>query len=98
MSALVSTQLPDGVVLKGSTRCGTEAVVTVSVVAPGVARVILEPAGNSKTGRVTLARESKSEDLGVEVRSAGPSVVVASDDISVEASLDPWGLRFKDRR
>jgi len=98
MSALVSTQLPDGVVLKGSTRCGTETVVTVSVVAPGVARVLLERVGSSTTGRVTLARTSKSQDLEVGVRSAEASVVVASDDISVEASLDPWGLRFKDRR
>jgi alpha-D-xyloside xylohydrolase len=98
MSALVSVQLPDGVILKGSTRCGAEAVITVSVVAPGVARVLLEQPDPSKTGRVTLAQKPKHKDPHVKVESAGASVVVVSDDISVEVSLDPWRLRFMDRR
>ena len=98
IDADVSTRFADGAVLKGSTRSGSAAALTVSVVAPGVARILLEQPGVAKNGHVTLAKKPDPTDQHVKAGRDGSGVVVASDDISVEIARDPWRLRFVDCR
>lgn len=93
--AEVRATLPDGVELAGVTSDGNAAEVTVSLVAPGVARVRLRRPGLAEGPRARLARTPPGPAAATVARGDG-TVTVAGGALAVRARLDPFLLTFTD--
>ncbi len=94
--AVVKERRARAVVLEGTTLSGATLQVTLSLVAEGIARVLLED-DERGAGRVCLARPlppGSEEVTLVEETAAGGRLALRSPSLSIEITLDPFGLTF----
>lgn len=92
--AEVASHIHGGVVMRGVTQDGTGATISVSVIAPGVARVLLQPDGFSPNGRVSLARLPATGLDAVTVRSVAGRAHINANEMTVEIDLEPFRISF----
>lgn len=92
-AALVA-QSGQGVVLSGTTQDGATLRVTLEIVAPGILRVLVE-AEEADARRVTLARPEARQAVDVKVLAGEDSINLLSDQVSLEARLEPFHLAFR---
>lgn len=83
-----------GVTLAGTTADGRPVDVSVGIVAPGIVRVLLEGAERG-ANRVTLAKDLSDREVRVSVEKTKGGVVVSSDEVAVEISLEPFQMTFR---
>lgn len=80
-----------GLTLAGTTQTGEAVEIAVSVVAPGIVRVLL--AGEKPDpGRVTLARDLSDRPLDVSLEESDSQITLASDLVKVRIDLDPFHI------
>ena len=92
-SASVASRNAQGVTLNGVTQSGEPFTISVSIVAPGVVRVLLEGA-DASPDRVRLARHGDAPLAGISLREAGEGISLKDDLIRVQIDLDPFHLAF----
>ncbi len=82
-----------GLTLRGATQTGETINVAVSIVAPGMVRVLLE--GESPDPRrCTLARDLSDQAVIVSLEKSEGRVTLGSDLVRVQIDLDPFHLTF----
>ena len=91
-AALVS-QAAQGVTLTGITAAGETLYLTVSLVAPGVARVLLHD-GQPDPKRVRLARDLSGSLTAVTIETSAEQIALISDVMRVEIRLDPFQMAY----
>ncbi|MBO0792244.1 MAG: alpha-xylosidase [Ktedonobacteraceae bacterium] len=95
---VISAQLQEkhdtGVILKGTTSSGETVSIAVSILAHGIARVLLQAEQTVEDERVRLARELSSASPEVE-QSAG-KLTLRAQEIRVDIQLDPFHISFYD--
>ena len=79
--------------LAGTTQDGHAVNLTLDIVAPGIARVLIEGPERDPR-RVTLALAGACQDVPVKVEVSAAHVALISDGVSVHADLDPFHLAF----
>jgi alpha-D-xyloside xylohydrolase len=79
--------------LAGTTQDGNTVNLTLEIVAPGIARVLIEGPERDPR-RVTLALADARRNVPVTVQVSAGRVALISDGISVHADLDPFHLSF----
>jgi alpha-D-xyloside xylohydrolase len=93
--ALGWARTPAGVLF----RCVTEGLgaahVELSAVAPGTVRVRLTPGADVPAKRSSYVTERPAPGPWT-VEASGGSVTLATPELGVEATLEPWGLAFRD--
>lgn len=90
--AAISREGAAGVILTGQTQTGEAVRIAVSMVAPGVARILLET-GDPAPGRVTLAHLPETPPPVTVARQPG-GVTLTGADLRVEIALDPFHIAF----
>ncbi len=91
--ASIAAEHERGLTLRGATQTGETINVAISIVAPGIVRVLLE--GESPDPRrVTLARELSDQEVIVSLEKSEGRVTLASDLVRVQIDLDPFHLTF----
>jgi alpha-D-xyloside xylohydrolase len=95
--ATYAKQLPGGLQLDGLTEGGTRVRIGLTLVAPGVARVELEPESRLSDGtpaRASLARRPARQPSATVEQATPGQVRVTSEDLSIRATLDPFQITF----
>jgi alpha-D-xyloside xylohydrolase len=81
-----------GAVLAGTTREGTDLRITLEIIAPGVAHVLVQ--GEPDLRRVTLALPAAAIQVPVDVESSDAHLRLISDRICLDVELDPFHIAF----
>src|SRR5579875_8174 len=93
VQAEVKERHPRGVVLQGSTRNGATVFITLSLVAEGIARVLLE-GEQPDPERVRLARELPPDGSKVSIEQTGQHLRLHNASLTLEVALQPFHLAF----
>jgi alpha-D-xyloside xylohydrolase len=91
--AAVTGETERGITLAGETQNGEPVAASLSIIAPGTVRVLLEGL-EGDADRITLAREVADQTVDVLVERSDGSVKLASDDVTVRIELDPFHVTF----
>jgi alpha-D-xyloside xylohydrolase len=78
---------------QGTTQAGKTASLIVSVVAPGIVRILLQE-GDPDPERVTLARDLSNHGIHVSIEILDDQATLISDLISVQINYDPFHITF----
>jgi alpha-D-xyloside xylohydrolase len=91
--AEVKERLARGVVLQGTTGEGTTVYITLSLLAEGIARVLLEDEQHAPE-RVRLARELPADESTVTIEQSADQICLQTSSLKLEVSLCPFHLAF----
>jgi len=91
--ASITEEHPRGLALTGTTQSDQIVNIAVSIVAPGIVRVLLEGEA-SDPHRVTLARDPYNQAVNVSLERSDGRVTLASDLVGVQIDLDPFHITF----
>jgi len=99
VKAAVQEEYERGLILAGTTQTGERVRVAVSVVAPGIVRVLLEGDGTADGGgpdpkRFRLAQDLSHQVVQVSVERSADQVTLKSDLVQVRIALDPFHITF----
>ncbi|GHO81551.1 hypothetical protein KSD_93220 [Ktedonobacter sp. SOSP1-85] len=95
VQAEVKEQHARGIVLQGQTRSGENATVTLTLVADGIARVLLENE-ESDPARIRLARDFPADECEVTITHSEGYVYLQTPSLRIEVALQPFHLTFRD--
>jgi len=91
--ARVTAEHERGLSLTGTTQTGAILRIGINIVAPGIARVLLE--GDSPDPhRVTLARDLPDQAVNVSLEKSDGRITLVSDLVRVQVGLDPFHTTF----
>lgn len=92
VKASIVDKTASGLLLTGTTLNNEAVRISISIAAPGVARVLLETA-DSRPDRVRLAL-AQPANPAVTIREKGSTLTLETTDIVVQVTLDPFGISF----
>jgi alpha-D-xyloside xylohydrolase len=93
IKAAVKEEHERGLTLVGTTQTDASVTITVSAVAPGIVRVLLE-AESAAPQRVTLARDLSDQAVDVMLERTDDQVTLVSDGVRMQIDLDPFHITF----
>lgn len=93
VQAIIKEQHARGVVLEGTTRAGETVSITLSIVAEGIARVLLEDA-QSDPERVRLAHSFPPDESNVTIEQSEAHLCLHSPALKLKVALQPFHLSF----
>lgn len=91
--ARLAERLAQGVRLAGTTQTGEVVAISLTIVAPGVARVLIETEPGDPQ-RITLARKEAFQPVPVTLHETTGQITLKSGSISLQIELDPFHLAF----
>src|SRR5438128_5959858 len=83
-----------GIRLRGTTKCGSSVDISVEIVSPGTARVLLQQDFDPR--RVVLARRHAGDERQVSIDSSAHAATLRDADIQVCVQFEPFHITFRD--
>ena len=91
--AEISDENERGITLTGTTQNGEPIAASMTIVAPGVVRILLE--GEERhPNRVTLAGDVSDAAVNLALEKADGQATLVSDEVTVRVDLDPFHVAF----
>jgi alpha-D-xyloside xylohydrolase len=93
IKAVVASKYERGLALTGTTATGQKTQIAITIVAPGMARVLVE-SENPDPNRTTLARDVSNQPVKIRLEELDGQINLISEFITVQIKLNPFHLAF----